>query len=87
MTTESKTKNTRQFVGLVTSTKMEKTIVVKVEHMKENQKYHKSFRVSKKYHVHDEKGLAKEGDKVEFVECRPLSKTKCWRLVKVYPVK
>ncbi|KKP59637.1 MAG: 30S ribosomal protein S17 [Candidatus Magasanikbacteria bacterium GW2011_GWC2_34_16] len=83
MTTESKTINIRQFVGLVTSAKMDKTIVVKVDRMKENLKYHKSFRVSKKYHVHDEKGLAKEGDKVEFCQCRPLSKTKCWRLVKV----
>ena len=46
-----------------------------------NAKYQKAARVSRKYHVHDEKGLAKVGGTVRFVECRPLSKTKRWRIV------
>jgi|SRR3989344_1722866 len=73
----------RSFVGKVVKTAMQKTIVVQIDTMKEHQKYDKYFRVSKKYHVHDEKGLAKVGDKIKFTECRPLSKTKKWFLVEV----
>ena len=73
----------REFTGLVTSVAMAKTITVRVDVMKMNQKYQKKYRVSTKYHVHDEKGEAKAGDTVRFVECRPLSKTKRWRLVEV----
>jgi len=73
----------RSFIGKVTKTAMQKTIVVQVDHMKEHQKYDKNFRVSKKFHVHDEKGLAKVGDKVKFTECRPLSKTKKWFLAEI----
>jgi len=46
-------------------------------------KYKKLYRVNKKYNVHDAKGQAKLGDLVEFIECRPLSKTKRWRLLGV----
>lgn len=70
----------REFEGLVVSAAMQKTIVVKVDTMKLHTKYNKYYRVSRKYSVHDEKGLAKAGDKVRFVECRPLSKTKRWKL-------
>lgn len=73
----------RTFTGFVTSTSMQKTITVRVDDMKLNQKYQKKYKVSKKYHVHDEKGAAKVGDTVSFVECRPLSKTKRWRLAEV----
>ncbi len=73
----------RTFSGIVTSAAMNKTITVRVDVMKMNQKYQKKYRVSAKYHVHDEKGLAKAGDVVKFVECRPLSKTKRWRLVEI----
>ena len=84
MTTNQETKpSAREFVGTVVSTAMSKTIVAKVEHRKMIAKYKKAVRVSAKYHVHDGKGLAKMGDKVRFVECRPLSKTKRWRLVEV----
>lgn len=76
-------KNIREFTGAVISTATAKTIVVKVERMKMNAKYQKSYKVSKKYHVHDEKGLAKVGDLVRFVECRPISKTKKCRLVEI----
>lgn len=79
-TTENK-KMTKIFRGVVVSTAMNKTIVVKVDAMKKHPKYHKAQRVSKKYHVHDEKGAAKVGEMVDFIECRPLSNTKRWRLV------
>lgn len=75
-----KTKTTREQMGTVVSNKMQKTIVVKVERRKMIAKYKKAVRVSSKYHVHDEKGEAKVGDTVRFVECRPLSRTKRWRL-------
>lgn len=76
-------KTKRTFVGTVVSAGMAKTATVKVDRMKLNEKYQKKYRVSRKYHVHDENGLAKVGDIVTFVECRPLSKTKRWTLVKI----
>lgn len=76
-------KNFRSFVGLVKSAKMTKTITVVVSSVKKHFKYPKSFTTTAKYHVHDEKQVAKVGDTVKFVECRPLSATKRWRLVEV----
>ena len=75
--------NKRKFEGQVVSVVMTKTIVVRVDSLKFNSKYGKSYKVSSKYHVHDEKGEAKMGDKVVFVESRPISKTKKWRLIEV----
>ena len=60
---------------------MDKTIVVKVDRVKRHPKYHKSFLVSKQYKVHDERNQFKDGDQVVFVECRPLSKDKRWRVL------
>ncbi len=77
----TKQKIQRTFSGKVVSTAMNKTITVIVNDMKLNKKYQKKYRVSKKYHVHDEFSAAKVGDAVTFVECRPISKTKRWRLV------
>ena len=79
---EARTSKTikREFEGQVVSAGMQKTVVVKVDAMKLHTKYNKYYKVSKKYPVHDEKGQAKVGDKVRFVECRPLSKTKRWKL-------
>ncbi len=71
----------RKFNGVVISDKMNKTIVVKVARVKVHPKYNKRFSVSKKYKVHDEKNQYKEGDKVQFIETRPLSKDKRWRVV------
>ena len=71
----------RKFRGVVVSDKMDKTRVVKVESVKVHPKYKKRYTVSKKYKVHDEKNLYKQGDKVEFLECRPLSKDKRWRVI------
>ncbi len=71
----------KKFEGMVTSDKMDKTIVVKVDSVKMNKKYKKKYTVSKKYKVHDEKNQYKEGDKVSFVSCRPLSREKRWRVL------
>lgn len=71
----------KKFRGIVVSDKMEKTIVVKVERVKIHPKYHKRYTVSRKYKVHDEAGTCQFGDQVTFVECRPLSKDKRWRVL------
>jgi len=60
---------------------MDKTIVVKVDSVKIHPKYKKRYTMSKKYKVHDEKNKFKVDDKVIFIECRPLSKDKKWRVV------
>ena len=73
----------RQFKGVVVSDIENKTIHVSVKSIKMNLKYQKQYTTSKKYAVHDEKNAAKIGDAVIFEECRPLSKTKKWRLVSV----
>lgn len=78
------TRNQRRSVeGIVTSNKMLKTITVLVERTFKHPKYKKYVRKQKKYHAHDEEGLAKIGDRVEIVECRPMSKLKRWRLVRI----
>lgn len=71
----------RTFTGVVVSDKNDKTVVVKVESVKKHPKYHKRYTVSRNYKVHDEKNEHKVGDKVSFVECRPLSRDKRWRIV------
>jgi small subunit ribosomal protein S17 len=71
----------KKFDGVVVSDKMDKTIVVKVERVKIHPKYLKRYVVSRKYKVHDEKEQFNIGDKVSFVECRPLSKDKRWRVL------
>ena len=73
----------RSFVGLVTSDKMDKTIVVTVVTKKMDRLYKKYVTRSKKYMAHDENNDAHIGDTVRIVECRPLSKNKCWRLAEV----
>lgn len=72
----------KKFSGVVVSDKSDKTIVVKVETVKIHPKYKKRYTRSQKYKVHDEKNEFKTGDKVNFVECRPLSRDKRWRVVK-----
>jgi len=72
----------RQLTGIVTSDKMQKTVVVKVERIKEHPKYKKRFKVHKKYKAHVESGEYKIGDRVTIEECRPISKDKRWKVVK-----
>ena len=71
----------RRFNGVVVSDKMDKTIIVRIDRVKIHPKYKKRYTVSKRYKVHDEKNKFKEGDKVVFVECRPLSRDKRWRVL------
>jgi small subunit ribosomal protein S17 len=73
----------KERVGVVTSNKMEKTITVKVERRFKHEKYGKFVTKSKKFHAHDENQECNIGDTVKIMECRPLSKTKRWRLVSV----
>lgn len=73
----------RSFEGKVLVARGDKTINVLVESKIMHPKYRKQYLQSQKYLVHDAANAAKVGDKVSFEECRPLSKTKRWRLVKV----
>jgi small subunit ribosomal protein S17 len=73
----------RRFEGVVKSAKENKTVHVLVSTTKMHPKYRKQYVTTKMFAVHNEKGLAKAGDKVLFEECRPLSKTKRWTLVRV----
>ena len=70
-------------VGVVTSDKMDKTIVVEYVARVPHPKFKKIVKKSKKFYAHDENSTAKVGDKVRIVETRPLSKLKCWELVEV----
>jgi small subunit ribosomal protein S17 len=69
--------------GVVVSSAMDKTIVVRVETLKAHRRYKKIIRRSTKFHAHDERNEANVGDLVRIVETRPLSKTKRWRLAEV----
>jgi small subunit ribosomal protein S17 len=73
----------KERVGEVISNKMAKTIVVRVERRFPHPQFRKIVPAYKKFYAHDEKGEAKIGDRVRIQETRPLSKTKCWRLVEV----
>lgn len=75
--------NRRTIEGLVTSNRMEKTITVEVVRTFRHAKYKKFLRKKKKYHAHDENNEARAGDRVELAACRPLSKLKRWRLVRI----
>lgn len=67
--------------GVVTSDKMDKTVVVSVERRVMHPIYKKFIRRSKKYHAHDENNEFKAGDTVKIRECRPISKTKTWEVI------
>lgn len=67
--------------GIVVSNKMQKTVIVKVEEKMRDPRYGKVVTRSKKYYAHNESAPLKEGDSVQIMETRPLSKTKCWRVV------
>jgi small subunit ribosomal protein S17 len=73
----------QELVGVVTSAKMQKTIVVKVTRATQHPLYHRVVRSGKKYYAHDETGDARVGDTVRIVATRPLSKLKRWRLKQV----
>jgi len=73
----------KEKTGVVSSDKMEKTIIVAVERRFKHPLYGKFVKKTSKFAVHDEKNDAHKGDTVVITETRPLSKTKCWRLVKI----
>jgi small subunit ribosomal protein S17 len=77
------TKTARSLSGRVISNKMDKTITVLVERRIKHAQYGKYITRRTKLHAHDAANECQEGDKVMIEECRPLSKTKAWRLVKV----
>lgn len=76
-----KTNKKRRLKGVVTSDRMEKTVVVTITTSKKHSKYLKYFKQSSKFKAHDEEGQYKKGDKVVIEECRPISKDKRWRVV------
>ena len=77
------TKTQRTIEGRVVSNKMSKTVTVLLERQVPHPLYGKIVRRSTKVHAHDENGQCKEGDLVRIAECRPMSKTKNWRVVEI----
>ncbi len=73
----------KERVGVVTSDKMQKSIVVSILDREQHPLYGKFVKKTKKFHVHDENNQAHVGDTVRIMETRPLSKTKRWRLVEI----
>ena len=69
--------------GKIISDKMQKTLVVEVETIKEHPKYKRRFKSHKSYKAHVEKGEYKAGDKVVIEECRPISKDKKWKVIRL----
>ena len=81
--TETTTANKRTLTGRIVSDKMNKTVTVLVERRVKHPLYGKIVTRSKKYHAHDEKNEFKAGDTVLIEECRPIAKTKAWRVAKL----
>jgi len=73
----------KEKIGTVTSNKMEKSIVVSVERKVKHPKYGKFLNKTTKFVAHDDANTCNIGDTVKIVETRPISKSKCWRLVEV----
>jgi small subunit ribosomal protein S17 len=73
----------KERIGVVTSNKMDKSVVVTVERKVKHPKYGKFVKMSRKFTAHDEKNECGIGDMVKIMETRPLSKTKNWRLVEI----
>ena len=69
--------------GVVTSNKMQNTVVVSVNTDKKDSKYLKRFTITKKFYADTNGKEVKEGDKVEIAECRPLSRTKRWKVINI----
>ncbi|MGQ9685874.1 MAG: 30S ribosomal protein S17 [Thiobacillaceae bacterium] len=83
MAEQQSSKIIRALTGRVVSDKMDKTVTVLVERRVKHPLYGKVIRLSKKYHAHDEANECREGDTVVIEECRPLSKTKAWKVTKL----
>lgn len=83
MMTQTITKTPRTLTGKVVSDKMQKTVTVLIERRVKHPLYGKVINRSAKYHAHDEENSAKAGDTVEIQECRPLARSKAWRVSRV----
>jgi small subunit ribosomal protein S17 len=82
--TETESRNSRKLrEGLVTSAKMDKTVVVAVVDRVQHRRYRKTLQRTRKLYAHDEANEVREGDKVRITECRPLSRQKRWRVVEI----
>lgn len=73
----------RRLIGIVTSDKMDKTVVVAVTTQKRHPLYHKTIQVMKKYKAHDEDNQCHVGDRVRIIESKPISREKCWAVVDI----
>jgi|TARA_Y100001970_G_C13943282_1_gene704293 small subunit ribosomal protein S17 len=76
-------RNHQRLVGKVVSDVMDKTLVVSVERLVKHKLYKKYIKQSKKYYAHDENNSYKNGDMVEIIATKPLSKTKRWRVLRL----
>lgn len=86
MTEQENTQKTgagRAMTGTVVSDKMDKTVTVLIERKVKHPMYGKVIRMSKKYHAHDENNEYHDGDVVVIEECRPISKTKTWKVARL----
>ena len=81
MSVTESAKGTR--VGRVVSNKADKTVTVKIERQVQHALYGKYIKRSSKVHAHDEENSCGEGDLVKIIQCRPISKTKSWRVVEI----
>lgn len=81
MSTTESVKSTR--VGQVVSNKADKTVTIKLERQIKHELYGKYIKRSSKVHAHDEENSCLEGDLVKIEQCRPMSKTKAWRVVEI----
>jgi small subunit ribosomal protein S17 len=73
----------KERIGIITSDKMDKTVVVSVEKRMKHPMYGKFIKFTKKFHAHDEKNDCNLGDTVRIMETRPLSKSKRWRVIEI----
>ena len=73
----------KRLIGVVTSDKMDKTVIVTVSTTKRHPKYSKVMKYTKKYMVHDEQSTCRMGDRVEIIESRPISRNKRWAVISV----
>ncbi len=83
MSERTTAKTRKEFIGIVTSDKMQKTVVVEVETFVRHARYGKTIKAKEKFKAHDEKNEAHIGDKVRISETRPLSKDKRWRVTEI----
>ncbi|OIO45875.1 MAG: 30S ribosomal protein S17 [Parcubacteria group bacterium CG1_02_37_51] len=81
MNKEERQKNIKKFQGQIVSTKMNASAVVEIVSIKTHAKYGKKYKSTRKYNCHNAGDQYRLGDKVTFIECRPMSKTKRWRII------